>query len=114
MVSESGKWSNATLKGVKECCIPNKYNINNYRYQFLNLLKLVGVLVEVTKKYLSNKGNLSKREEVLIWEPKEYNLNGVYLVAHSLLDTANGISELVQDIIYKGVVVYNMYGIKVI
>lgn len=114
MVSKSGKWSNATLNDVKAYCIPNRYNINNYRYQFLNLSELAGIPVEVMKNYLANKGNLSGRENVFIGAAKEYNLNEVYLVTHSLLETGNGTSELAQGVIYKGVIVYNMYGIKAI
>lgn len=114
MVSKNGKWSSATLNDVKAYCIPNRYNINNYRYQFLDLSELPGVYAEVMKNYLTDKGSLCGREEIFLRVAKEYNLNEVYLVAHSLLETGNGISELAQGVIYKGVIVYNMYGIKAI
>ena len=114
MVSKNGRWSSATLNDVKAYCIPNRYNINNYKYQFLNLSQSADVPLDIMRSYLANKGILSGKEEIFMQAAKQYNLNEVYLIAHSLLETGNGTSELAQGVTYKGTIVYNMYGIKAV
>ncbi|QEH67483.1 N-acetylglucosaminidase [Cellulosilyticum sp. WCF-2] len=114
MVSKNGKWVSASLNDIKSYCIPNRYNINNYKYQFLDLSEPAGISVDIMKKYLEGKGTLSGKENVFIQAAEDYHLNEIYLVAHSLLETGNGTSALAQGVMYKGAKVYNMYGIKAI
>ena len=114
MIVKNEKWVGASLNDIKSYCIPNRYNINNYKYQFLNLSASAGISSDIMKKYLEDKDILSGKEDIFIQAAKDYHLNEIYLVAHALLETGNGTSTLAKGVMYKGVKVYNMYGIKAI
>lgn len=110
-ISSGGGWANATRGQVQQYVTPNNNNIQNYKYQFLDLSSPAGITNEVANSYLSGKGILSGRGKYFIIAANKYNVNEVYLMAHAQLETGNGSSALAKGYNYKGVTVYNMYGI---
>lgn len=110
-ISSGSSWVNATRGQVQQYVTPNNNNIQNYKYQFLDLSSPAGITEQVANTYLSGKGILSGRGSYFIIAANKYNVNEVYLMAHAQLETGNGTSALAKGYNYKGVTVYNMYGI---
>ena|GEM_PF-2862055 len=82
--------------------------------QFADLSSSAGLDAnEVNEKILKGKGILEGRAADFIEAGRTYGVNEVYLIAHALLETGNGSSQLANGNKYKntGVTVYNMYGI---
>lgn len=110
-IDKNGKWVNASASQIKKYFVPSEANINQYKYQFLNLASLAGISESEAKEYLKNKGILSGKEATFIEAAKANNINEIYLMAHACLETGNGKSKLATGVNYKGTVVYNMFGI---
>jgi len=89
------------------------------KYMFLKLNYRDGVAVEDLNTMLTNKGVLNAKGQAFLTAGQTYNVNPIYLVAHSLLETGNGGSTLAKGILVSSVdgkpvtprVVYNMYGV---
>lgn len=111
-VQKNGKWVNATQAEIEKYLLPSTYNIEHFKYQFLNLEETAGISEADAKEYLSNKGILKGKEAVFLTAAKTYRINEIYLMAHACLETGNGLSKLATGVNYKGTVVYNMFGIK--
>ncbi|WHY33814.1 SPOR domain-containing protein [Cytobacillus firmus] len=105
-------WQSAKTSDVNYYLNPNNFSIDNKDYfQFLKLSKSANLNVsEVNDKILSGKGILAGKGQAFIEAANKYNINELYLISHSLLETGNGTSKLATGVVYNGRTVYNMYG----
>ncbi|MFD3156901.1 cell wall-binding repeat-containing protein [Haloimpatiens sp. FM7330] len=98
----------------------NPSNFENHdqgKYMFLRLNYRDGISLNDLDKILSTKGILKNRGQVYMTAGQKHNVNPIYLVAHSLLETGNGTSNLANGILVSSVdgqpvqpkVVYNVY-----
>ncbi|GER67132.1 hypothetical protein BpJC4_16030 [Weizmannia acidilactici] len=112
-ISYNKTWVNASPDDVKYYLDPTNFaNDPVQSLQFLKLSETAGLdKEEVNEKILAGKGVLSGQAESFITAADLYGINEIYLIAHALLETGNGTSELAQGVQYKGRTVYNMYGI---
>ncbi len=91
-------------------------------YQFMVLSGQAGATAAQMNKELIGKGILEGQGAAFITASKKYNINELYLMAHSLLETGNGTSTLAKGVLVDKVdgkaveprVTYNMYGIGAI
>lgn len=113
-IQKDGNWIWASGSEIKQYFEPNAKNIADYKFQFLSLAATAGISEEDAKVYLDDKGILKGQEAVFIAAAKENNINEIYLMAHACLETGNGTSKLSTGVVYKGTVVYNMFGIKAV
>jgi mannosyl-glycoprotein endo-beta-N-acetylglucosaminidase len=106
-------WQNAMASDVSYYLSPNNFTLDSKGYfQFLKLSQPANLDVnEVNNKILAGKGILSGRGQAFIDAAKLYQVNDVYLISHSLLETGHGTSPLATGIEYNGKIVYNMYGV---
>ncbi|WP_160680045.1 triple tyrosine motif-containing protein [Clostridium sp. C8-1-8] len=125
----SGNWIDATRDQAKYYADPNNFITDYGVYQFLKLNYVDGITVEDLNNVLLGKGVLEGKGASFIQAGKTYNVNPVYLVAHSLLETGNGTSALATGItvsqvheifgnigsklipVSSPVKVYNVYGV---
>ncbi|MBM7690858.1 beta-N-acetylglucosaminidase [Peribacillus deserti] len=141
-ISYSTTWKKANPLDVKYYIDPNSFKSDSQTfYQFLKLSGSAGTnAYEVNDRILTSEkaGVLSGKAQVYKKASQDYNINEVYLISHSLLETGNGKSQLSSGVkvrysvdengqrIYKDgkpqvsvvkdlgtydAVVYNMYGI---
>lgn len=113
-IQKNGKWVGAWGNEIREYFEPNANNVANYKFQFLSLAAPAGISEEDAKAYLEDKGILEGQEATFIAAAKANNINEIYLMAHACLETGNGTSKLSTGVVYKGTVVYNMFGIKAV
>uniref|UniRef100_UPI00187C4184 glucosaminidase domain-containing protein n=1 Tax=Neobacillus niacini TaxID=86668 RepID=UPI00187C4184 len=107
-----GDWRNATSSDVLSYLDPTNFvNDEIQRFQFMDLTKTSGVSKEALNQYLVGKGILAGQGQAFIDAGNKYGINEVYLMAHTLLETGHGKSELAKGILYNGKIVYNMYGV---
>jgi uncharacterized protein YjdB/beta-N-acetylglucosaminidase len=107
-----GDWRNATSSDVLPYLDPtNSVNDEKQRFQFMDLTKNSGVSKEALNQYLVGKGILADQGKAFIDAGYKYGINEVYLMAHTLLETGHGTSDLAKGVTYNGRTVYNMYGI---
>lgn len=111
---KNGNWVWASGSEIKQYFEPNAKSIADYKFQFLSLAATAGISEEDAKIYLEDKGILKGQEAIFIAAAKANNINEIYLMAHACLETGNGTSKLSTGVIYKGTVVYNMFGIKAV
>ena len=99
-------------------------DVPNEMYQFMILSGQAGVTVDQMNSELVGKGILEGKGASYIEGSKKYNVNELYLMAHSFLETGHGTSELATGVLVEELtddkgeaipvepkVVYNMYGI---
>ncbi|WP_240371412.1 SH3 domain-containing protein [Anoxybacteroides rupiense] len=116
-----GPWKNAKQADVLSYLDPSRFSRDSKEYfQFLVLSETAGVPVsDINNKILANKGILSGKGQAFVEAAKQYHINEIYLISHSLLETGNGTSALANGILVDKVdgkpvtpkTVYNMYGI---
>lgn len=115
------KWYEASRKLVEYYANPRNFDKGSAAYfQFLSLSQSADINAqEINEKVLDGMGSLEGTAETFIRAGEKYNINEVYLIAHALLETGNGQSELSNGY-YVSVVdnkevpkkkTYNMYGI---
>ncbi|WP_303863963.1 Ig-like domain-containing protein [Alkalibaculum bacchi] len=81
-------------------------------YQFLNLNTNIDINEDSLNRYLSGKGKFDGQAKTFIDASKDYNVNIAYLVAHAMLETGHGSSNLANGTaIIDGKTVYNFFGI---
>ncbi|OCA84647.1 glucosaminidase domain-containing protein [Bacillus sp. FJAT-27986] len=103
----------ATAEQVRYYMDPKNFSAASTSfYQFLVLSSPAGTnATEVNNTILKGRGVLAGKASSFIQAAKTHNINEVYLISHSLLETGNGTSPLATGIKYNGVTVYNVYGI---
>ncbi|TCI26922.1 hypothetical protein EVJ32_03985 [Exiguobacterium sp. SH5S4] len=116
-------WRLATDEEIIRQVSPNSYAAASREYlQFLDLSLSANVSSSTLNKTLVGRGILTGQGQAFIDASRLYNVNEIYLVAHALLETAQGksplaIGTLVSSVDGKAVTprtVYNMYGIGAI
>jgi len=112
-VSLDQSWVNASPDDVKYYLDPNNFSSDAIQQlQFLKLSTSANLdPAEVNEKILAGKGILAGKAAAFIKAGQTYGINEIYLIAHALLETGKGTSDLANGVSYKGVTVYNMYGI---
>lgn len=112
-ISYNKTWVNASPDDVTYYLDPTNFeNDSVQKYQFLKLNETANLdATEVNQKILAGKGILTGQAQSFITAGRTYGINELYLIAHALLETGNGTSELANGVTYNGRTVYNMYGI---
>ncbi|WP_184351837.1 PA14 domain-containing protein, partial [Salirhabdus euzebyi] len=115
-------WINPLPIDVEYYVNPKNFTIGSTEYfQFLKLSESAGLNInEVNSKILQGKGVLENKASSFIEAGQKFGINEVYLIAHALLETGNGKSDLAEGILVSSIdgqavepkVVYNMYGIN--
>lgn len=106
-----GGFQQAKQQDVEYYVNPNNFLSGNSLFQFLILSGQAGVSANELNNVLNNKGNLKGQGIAFIQAAQENNINEIYLISHSLLETGNGTSKLANGVTYNGKVVYNMFGV---
>lgn len=103
----------ATREQVKEKVdtIP-RYSDEILVWQFLRVDHYREVDPNKLNAYLEGKGVLSGQAETFIAAAKENDVDPIYLVAHTILETGHGSSALATGIKVDGVLTYNLWGIN--
>ncbi|MCG1028151.1 SH3 domain-containing protein [Virgibacillus halodenitrificans] len=89
----------------------NFINDTKQQFQFLDLSKNSAATSEVLNRYLQGKGILAGKGQAFIDAGNMHGISDVYLISHSVLETGHGTSDLANGVVYKGVTVYNMFGV---
>ena len=113
-IQKNGKWIWASGNEIKQYFEPTAKNLTDYKFQFLSLAAPAGISEEDARAYLEDKGILKGQEATFIAAAEANHINEIYLMAHACLETGNGTSKLSKGVVYKGTVVYNMFGIKAV
>lgn len=107
-----GQWVNASSDDVLYYLDPTNFvDHSRQKFQFLDLSKASDATVTELNRYLSGKGTLSGQGKAFKDASKVHGINDVYLISHAILETGHGASTLAKGVMYKGVKVYNMYGV---
>jgi beta-N-acetylglucosaminidase/uncharacterized protein YukE len=110
--ADHGRWVHATRDEVARYLDPSRYADDPVqKYQFVKLSGSNGVTVAEMRDYLKGQGVLDGMENVFLAAARKYDVSEIYLAAHAREETGNGTSELATGVMYKGVMVYNMFGI---
>lgn len=96
-------------------------NDENYKYQFLKLDSFKMVDARVLNDYLNDLPGIDgvnifeNKADKFIESAKKYNINVIYLIAHTMLETGYGTSNLARGQKYdENTTVYNFFGIGAI
>lgn len=112
-ISNNGGWRNATKSEIIEAMDPGKIKNEIHYLQFMNL-NFFEISISSLNKVLKGKGILEGCGSHFYNAGKIHNVNPIYLVAHSCLETGNGTSYLATKATYNHTNVYNVYGIGAI
>lgn len=104
-------WKSATEDEIRNFVDPDLQQEGTNKYQFVDLSAPAGISKDDMSDFLKGKGVLDGHAQTYLDAAKKYNINEVYLAAHSSLETGNGTSQLAKGIEINGQKVYNMYGI---
>lgn len=114
-------WRNSKRADVEKYLNPNNFKRGTKEYfQFLSLKGSSNVNEnEINQKILAGKGVLAGKAAAFTKASKEHNVNEIYLISHSLLETGNGGSTLANGVLVSIVdgknvtprTVYNTFGI---
>ncbi|MCK0470262.1 peptidoglycan-binding protein [Halalkalibacter sp. APA_J-10(15)] len=89
-----GAWRNPKESDVREYLNPN----NNDKFQHLVLSSSVGVSTSQLNDFLRGKRVLEGQGQAFSQASKEHDVNELYLIAHAILETGHGSSDLAQGI----------------
>jgi len=112
-----GESANVEKTDISQYMDPNRFKNDKYGiYMFMSLNFEDGIDVNTIKSLLDGKGKLSGLERTVYDACYANNVNQAYVVAHALLETGNGSSELATKAFYTKadgtkVQVYNFFGI---
>ena len=86
--------------------------------QFIRIDQFKDVDANSINDYLQNSpysgGVLNGKGQVFVDAARKYNLDPLYLLAHSIHETGYGTSKLARGITYNGVMTYNLFGIRAV
>ncbi|AOR24127.1 N-acetylglucosaminidase [Clostridium taeniosporum] len=99
----NGVWVDALKDQAQYYLNPNNFINDNGINQFLKLNYMDGITVQDLNAALVGKGVLEGKGQAFLDAGKLYNVNPVYLVAHSLLETGNGTSKLATGILLNSI-----------
>ena len=84
--------------------------------QFIRIDQFKNVDANSINAYLQNSpyngGVLNGKGQVFVNAARKYNLDPLYLLAHSIHETGYGTSKLAKGITYNGVMTHNLFGIR--
>ncbi len=120
-VNFSRQWFNANQTDTSYYLNPNNFGKNTASYlQFLILSEPANIdPAEVNRTVLAGKGILANKATSFQTAAQQNKVSEIYLIAHALLETGNGTSQLANGVVVSSVdgkpvtpkKVYNMYGI---
>lgn len=84
---------------------------DHYPLQHLDLRKKVDVDAGTLNEILEGMGILEGHGETYLEAQDAHDINALYLISHSQIETGNGASELAQGIETGGTTYYNFFGI---
>ncbi|WP_346916235.1 N-acetylglucosaminidase [Clostridium sp.] len=94
---------------------PDRFKNDPYGiYQFMKLNYVEGITADNLNVSLSGAGVLNGKGQAFLDACKLYNVSPAYLVAHAILETGHGTSELSKGVKYNNKIVYNFFGIGAI
>lgn len=94
---------------------PDRFKNDPYGiYQFMKLNYVEGITADNLNVSLSGAGVLNGKGQAFLDACKLYNISPAYLVAHAILETGHGTSELSKGVKYNNKIVYNFFGIGAI
>jgi len=116
--SEPTGWMKANDSLLRYYMDPNNYLDDYGKYSFL-VLNYMDVSVDDLNILLAGKGVLAGKGDVFLKAAKDNDINPIYLVSHSLLETGNGTSTLSNGILVSSVdgiavepkTTYNTFGV---
>lgn len=112
-LAKEEKVSNASAAVIAEYMNPNNFTIGTSAYyQFLKLSTTVNVDVGTLNKLLAGRGTLNGQGQAFLDAAQYSKVNVFYLIAHAILETGSGNSDLAQGVAVGGTKVYNMFGIS--
>ncbi|MGV3096178.1 MULTISPECIES: GW dipeptide domain-containing protein [Staphylococcus] len=98
-------WSNATYSEIKNAMNPERLaKDETLKYQFLRLDRPQNISVASLNQLLKGKGVLENQGQAFSQAAATSGINEIYLVAHALIETGNGQSQLA-----KGANIVNNY-----
>lgn len=98
-------WANASTSEIKNAMNSDALSKNDtLKYQFLRLDRPQNLSVASMNKLLKGKGVLENQGQAFSEAAKAAGINEIYLIAHALIETGNGQSQLA-----KGADVVNNY-----
>lgn len=107
-----------TRELLDSCINPSKLTDSNNIYQFLKIDKFRGsVDVNAVNSFLNSLGEdnvFYNQGQAFVDAAREYDIDVLYLIAHTMLETGYGTSALSKGVIYQAdtpVKVYNFFGI---
>lgn len=103
--------SPASESDVRNYINPANFSSGSEKYQFALLDRTNGISETALNAYLSNKGVLSGKGNIILAAAKQNSISEIYLAVHAALESGNGTSELARGIDFNGTVVYNLFGI---
>lgn len=113
-------WSNASASEIKNAMNPDTLSKDNtLKYQFLRLDRPQNLSVASMNTLLKGKGVLENQGQAFSDAAKSAGINEIYLIAHALIETGNGQSQLAKgaDVVNNYVTTkspnkyYNVFGI---
>jgi len=107
--------SNEDLYSELETKSLNNTELNENHIKHMNLTSKIDISEDALNNYLVGKYQLKGQAASFIEASKQYNVSLPYLVAHMILETGHGRSQLANpygDLLVNGVPVYNFYGIS--
>ncbi|BBN97866.1 N-acetylglucosaminidase [Sporolactobacillus terrae] len=117
-------WVNAGPSDIRYYLNPSNFKSGTASYfQFLKLSSSTSVSAdEVNRKILAGRGILAGKGAAFIKAANQQHINEIYLIAHAILETGSGRSDLAKGYEVKTVsgkkvkprIVYNMFGIGAI
>ena len=106
------QWVNASPNDVLYYLDPNNFiEDEKQQFQLLDLSKSSDASATALNNYLKGKGTLAGQGQAFLDASRIHGINDVYLVSHAILETGHGSSTLAKGVKYKGVTVYNMFGV---
>lgn len=92
--------------------IRDAMNVDNRNmFEFIRIDKDTNITADEANKLLEGKGILEGTGKYFIEAETEYDVSAVYLIAHALIETGNGHSELAKGITVNDEKYYNFFGI---
>jgi mannosyl-glycoprotein endo-beta-N-acetylglucosaminidase len=112
-------WMGATPNIISYYMNPENFMDDYGKYMFLDLRYMEGVLSSDLNNLLVGKGVLEGNGNLFLTAAKNANINPLYLLSHSLLETAHGNSVLAKGVLVTTVkgqpvtprIVYNLFAI---
>lgn len=97
----------ANIHDIRQSMLINENNA----LEFLDLREMVRISEDELNEVLEGKGILEGHAKSFLQAQRRHNVNVFYLVAHALVETGHGRSELAEGIEADDEVYYNFFGI---